>query len=153
MTALRKLHATVPKSRGQDVIVDLSKSERALLNHLRLIALKCRSAAREDLFEACRLLSSEETNSLDAHATALVKCLEEALGKRPKLLRPGLEKLTFDEAWLMRLLNSARIKDDPSFLFLLTSRVSAAQRHNLAFLLRAVAHRNDTQFNKQNNLE
>ncbi|MEO0692174.1 MAG: hypothetical protein AAFY90_04765 [Pseudomonadota bacterium] len=115
------------------------KGGRAVLNHLRLVALGCRSAARADLFEACALLSTDKATSGTAFAEALMKCLPQALGNRPRMLRPGVEELSFDEAWLNRLIEAAQQGDADSFTFLLRSRVRPEARRNVGYLIRSLA--------------
>ncbi|MEL6798475.1 MAG: hypothetical protein AAFO80_01250 [Pseudomonadota bacterium] len=112
---------------------------RAVLNQLRLVALDCRTAARADLFEACALLSIDKATSGTAFAEALMKCLPQALGTRPRMLRPGVEELSFDEAWLNRLIEAAQHGDADSFAFLLRSRVRPEARRNVGYLIRSLA--------------
>lgn len=110
-----------------------------LLNHLRLVALECRSAARTDLFEACALLSTDKETSANAFSAALIKSLPQALGLRPRLLRPGVQELSFDERWLVALLTAARAGDDDSFTFLLRSRVRSEAQRNMGYLIASCA--------------
>lgn len=110
-----------------------------IINHLRMVALDCRSAARADLFEACALLSHNPDVAKTAHAEALMKCLSQTLGKAPKMLRPGVVETSFDEAWLARLSLAARNDDDASLTFLLRSRVPLHACRNVAFLIRAIS--------------
>ena len=111
----------------------------ATLNHLRVIALNCRSKARADLFQACAVLSQDRHTARDTHGEVLMRCLSQALERRPVLFRPGAAELSFDEAWIARLVEAARDGDDDSFLFLICARVPIVARRNLAFLLRGVA--------------
>ncbi len=112
---------------------------RPLLNHLRVVALKCRVSARTDLFEACAMLSTDKSVARAAHAETLMKCLAQATGKRPVMFRPGAEEVSFDEAWLARMVLAAATGDTDSFEFLIRSRVPHWARRNLAFLIHAVA--------------
>lgn len=116
----------------------------ALLNIVRLKALRCRSAARTDLFRACAVLSLCKETAWDAYAEALVRCLAEATGKRLILHRPGAQEHSFDEAWLLRLIMCAREGDEDSFGFLVRSRVRASAQRNFSFLIRALVARADT---------
>lgn len=110
-----------------------------VLNHLRLVALGCRSAARQDLFKACALLAIEKDRARATHAEALVRALPEALGRAPRLMRPGVAEVSFDEAWLLRLVGAAATDDGASVEFLLRSRVCAPQRRNIGFLVHSLA--------------
>ncbi|MHA7874170.1 hypothetical protein [Roseivivax sp.] len=117
----------------------IAEPMRPLLNHLRVTALSCRTAARSDLFQACAVLSTDRTVARSAFAETLVRGLAQALGQRPVLYRPGAREVSFDEAWLARLAHSAQSGDEDSFQFLIRARVPHAARRNLAFLVRAVA--------------
>jgi len=110
-----------------------------LVNYIRVIALKCRSAPSTDMFEACSILSTDKTIARTAHGETLVRCFREATGKTPRLHRPGTEELTFDEAWIARLALAAARDEDHSFQFLVRSRVPKASQRNFAFLVRSIA--------------
>ncbi|SNR73396.1 hypothetical protein [Puniceibacterium sediminis] len=118
---------------------DLDPALRGLLNHLRMVSLQCRSAARTDLLEACRILSSSPDVARNAHAEMLMKCLSQALEKPPLLFRPGVEEVSFDESWLLRATLVVANKDFDSFRFLLASRVPSHARRNLGFLIIGVS--------------
>lgn len=111
----------------------------AFLNHLRFVAMNCRVKPRTDLFEACALLKVERSDSRDAHAEALMRCLTEAFGHPARLYAPGTQELTFDEQWLMRLGLSYAAHDRDSQSFLLGSRVSAENRRLVGFLVSRIA--------------
>ena len=69
----------------------------------------------------------------------LVRCLSQALGRRPVLYRVGEADTSFDEKWLIALARSLKTGDEASATFLLHSRVATHARRNLVFLLRGVA--------------
>lgn len=112
---------------------------RSLLEILRLHALACRSAAREDLFEACAVLAMSRAEAQGAHAQTLAGCLKQATGQRPVFLRPGSAEVSPDEAWITRAFEAVRREDEASFEFLLRSRIPEHFRRNVAFLLRSIA--------------
>lgn len=118
---------------------DLSANSRELLNHLRMIALSCRASARADLFEACAVLSSSKTVAKNAYAETLMKCLGQSLKQSPMLYRPGVEEVSFDEAWLIRAVEAAGREDWNSFEFLIRSRVPFAARRNLGSLIVSIS--------------
>lgn len=139
--------AVLSQSCGSDLQSErhIDDRSRAMLNDLRFVALECRAAARTDLFEACALLSRNPAVARSAHAAAFLRCLPQAIGRAPRLLRPGVAEVTFDEAWILRLLTSAAAGDHDSFAFLLRSRVDAWARRNIGFLAQSMAeqfHRN-----------
>jgi len=109
---------------------------RGFLDRLRWVALGCRAAARVDLFEACAVLSSDRHVADTAHAEVLVKGMSQAIGKPAVFYRPGVAEISFDEAWILRIVAAMDGGDDASLLFLLRSRVHPAACRNLGFLLR-----------------
>lgn len=109
------------------------------LNYLRVIALKCRSAAHQDLSEACAMLAVNRDQARLASAEVLIRCLSQAIDERPVFFRPGTIELSFDEAWLARLMESVQANDHDSFQFLIRSRVPRWAQRNVAFLIRSVS--------------
>lgn len=120
---------------------DLPHGAPEFLAHLRLAALSCRTAPRTNLFEACATLSLDREKAKTASLDILVRCLSQAMAQAPTFYRPGAERLSFDEAWLVQLVASVQRADLDSFEFLLRSRVIARSRRQLAFLLYRVAER------------
>lgn len=112
---------------------------RPVLTHIRIVALQCRSAARSDLFEACAVLSGSKNLPADTVAMALVRGLPTALGKRPAFYGPGSVDMSFDEAWIMRALQSIDAGDLDSLTFLISARIVPEHRRHIAFLLRRLA--------------
>lgn len=139
MAALTAFNANIPAPRKNAGAAELDATSRAILNQLRRAARDCRAAARADLFEACALLSADRGVAQRAHADALMKCLPQALGRRPKMLRPGVAEVSFDEAWIVRMATSAAQGDGDSFAFLLRSRVPPWARRNIAFLVASLS--------------
>ena len=113
-------------------------SERPLLDHLRTVARINRCKGYIDLFGACAALSGNRDIALHAASEVLVRCLSQALGRRPVLYRVGEPETSFDEKWLIALARSLNTADESSFVFLLHSRVPKHARRNLVFLLHNV---------------
>lgn len=113
------------------------------LNTLRLTALRCRSAARLDLFRACAVLAMERDRNPEVFADALIRTLGQGLGRSPNFLRPGCEERTFDEEWLLALFLAIRSGDDASATFLLDSRIDRSARRSLGFLIGRLAEHLD----------
>jgi hypothetical protein len=113
----------------------LSEEALAYVNFLRFASMTCRCMRKTDLFQACALLHADRSASRDAYASALMRCLEQALGKRARVLAPGAREMSFDEKWLLQLgLASAR-GDEASVAFLLKSRVKWEHRRLIRFLI------------------
>lgn len=115
---------------------------RGALNRLRLCAMDCRAAARTDLFEACALLSLHGEDAQRTFAATLVKCLPGAVNAPVKWYAAGATDLTFDEAWVLRCIACIRADDPHSLSFLLRSRVRAADRRYIGYLLGRIADQN-----------
>ena len=126
-----------PQARIVARVDDLSPEMKADLAALRMAALSCRSAARLDVFEACASLSLEPDPSVSTEA--LIRALPQAFGLRPVLFRPGNPAVSFDEAWLLRLIDAQRMGRTDDAAFLLTSRVAASMRRHVGFLAGAIA--------------
>ncbi|GFE66234.1 hypothetical protein [Litoreibacter roseus] len=132
------LHKTTQidiRPREEVQVGEFSPGAGEMLQWLRLVALDCRAAARTDLFDACAVLSTSETVAKTAHAEVLMRCLSQALQKEAVLYRPGVEAVSFDEAWLLRAAEAAAQANWSSFEFLLRSRVPASVRRNLGSLI------------------
>ncbi|GGG77917.1 hypothetical protein GCM10011415_28570 [Salipiger pallidus] len=120
---------------------EIAAEDRSLLEHLRVVALGCRVAARTDMFHACAVLAVDKPKAQAAHAQVLMRTLSQALGTRPRMLRPGVAELSFDERWLLALLRAVRMDDIDSLVFLMRSRVPHHAQRNLTFLIRMVSER------------
>jgi len=117
----------------------VQKGQDGFLNHLRFVALGCRARARTDMFKACALLTTDKTQSMRAHAEALVQCLNEAMSTRVVFFRPGTKELSFDEAWLVQFARALRHEDEDSVRFLLHSRVRPEHHRNMRFLVSRIS--------------
>lgn len=110
-----------------------------LIDHLRHVARDARCKSYVDLFGACATLSVNGHVARYAASEILVRCLSQALGRRPILFRDGECETSFDEDWLMSLARSIKTNDQASTTFLLHSRVPKHAHRNLVFLLGTVA--------------
>lgn len=106
------------------------------LDHLRHASRDVRCKGYVDMFGACAALSRNEAVAATAASEVLMRCLSQALGRRPILFRADEPEMSFDEAWLLALARSLREGDAESAAFLLRSRVPAHARRHLVFLLR-----------------
>lgn len=114
--------------------------QEPLLGHLRLAALRCRTAPRGPV-EACALLHPEA--QAEDYATALARLLPEVLIRRPVFWRTGTESLSFDESWLLALARALRTGDADSAAFLLARRVLPRGRPLLRLLVTGLSERLD----------
>ena len=113
---------------------ELTQSQYAELEFLRQVYLDCRAKPSSDLFSACDLLAFESDLAKASYAEALIRSLPQILDKKPVVMRPGYDFVSFDEAWLMSLIQACQEEDDDSMAFLVVSRVDPVNRRNAVFL-------------------
>ncbi len=111
----------------------------AALPMLRLAGLRCRAHRRIDPWQACRFLSPG--TDLDAYVDGVLLLLEDGLGRRPVFHAPAARDCSFDESWLLRLLERQMDGDGASVEMLLRSRIRPAELRRMRFLLRGLAER------------
>lgn len=111
-----------------------------LLDRVRRLAMDCRLAPRLDADRYCALLRAEKGPAGAAHLSGLMRLLPIALGRRAVFHRPGAREMTFDEAWLLRLVASIRAGDRDSVAFALASRVPRHLRAPIRFLAEGLAN-------------
>jgi hypothetical protein len=122
-------------------IVDIDQHPEAVLALIRQRADAARTAARLDLFKACAVLSMREQPSAYDFADAVARTLEQALGHRPEWHDPDEERMSFDESWLLRLVERSLACDTASVAFLISSRVPRGKRASVAYLVNGLAER------------
>ena len=115
--------------------VFVARDPDARLELLRTQAARCRTAAHLDLHRACNLLTLDTDRAPILFARALLRTLGQALGKRPIIHRPGATEVSFDESWLLRLIDRLEDGDMDSVTFLLSRRIPHEYRRSVAFLL------------------
>ncbi|WP_172329558.1 hypothetical protein [Mangrovicoccus sp. HB161399] len=113
------------------------------LDLIRREAARARTAPRLDFFRACSLLTLDAERAPIVFARALLRVLGQALGQRPVFHRAGSEATSFDEDWLMRLIDRLEAGDHDSVAFLLRRRVPHDYRRSVAFLLHGLVSRPD----------
>jgi len=136
MTALLRLSPDNQRPSGpRPPAQQITATDRALLNQLRMAAMGCRAAARTDLFEACALLALDGEDAKRTFIDTFVKCLPDATRAPIKWFAPGTVEMSFDEAWVMRCVSRIVADDQDSLSFLLKSRIAPAERRYIGFLL------------------
>lgn len=109
-----------------------------LLNRLRFLAQTCRSEAKLDLAQACSAIHVDAAKSLDGLATSLIRVISQAVEEPVIFLAPGARHMTFDEEWLLRVLDRAIARDGASVEFLLRRRVAGRNHYAFRSIVRAV---------------
>lgn len=138
------LPPSCPASAPRKESGDFDAGLRAALNRLRLLALRCRAARRIDVFSACALLSLDRSEAARAHAAAFLRAIPQAIGKAPVFHIPGTAEISFDEAWILRLIQAIQAGEGDSIAFLIASRVKPCHRRQLAYLAKGLSEGLDT---------
>lgn len=108
---------------------------RDLLDEVREAAARCQAQPRIELFQACAMLSDDRNRSRMTFRDALLRTLAEGLDRRPVFYRPRSRDLSFDERWLMALIEAVERGDGDSLAFLTASRLKPHARRQVAFLV------------------
>ena len=111
------------------------------LNRLRLSAMRCRARARVDVSEACDLLCVDEAQSELRFEEALLRSLHQGLGRKPRFYAVGAGEESFDERWLLQVLDAAERGDMASVEFLIRSRIDKIMQRSIRFLIRGAVGR------------
>ena len=101
---------------------------KSLINRLRFHATECRSAARLDIFEACKLFDTQKPLSEDYQLDIFVRTLGQATCKSIIWYKPGCEVYSFDEKWVMAIFRVYKNDDFMSYDFMVRSRISTQKR-------------------------
>lgn len=128
-----------PQETGETMNAGFSAPTIATLQRLRWAALHCRTLARIDPFEACRLLDLNGSKAESNFAIAIMQCLRQGLNRKPIFHRINAEDVSFDESWLLRLVYRAKNGDVDSVHFLIASRVAPPYRRSLSYLVFGLA--------------
>ncbi|WP_424966197.1 hypothetical protein [Dinoroseobacter sp. S375] len=121
-----------PAKAPERPVAQLSEKGRARLTALR-------DAARQTRFRP--YCSLEQTCLTDRHRAhpfeSLAACLPEALDRRIIIYRLGEDSLSFDEAWILSMLDRIDATDWDSLHFLIARRVCRPARVAVRMLLGA----------------
>ena len=101
---------------------------KSLINRLRFHATECRSAARLDIFEACKLFDPRKPLSECEQLDIFVRTLGQATCKSIMWYKPGCEVYSFDEKWVMAIFRVYKNDDFMSYDFMVRSRISTQKR-------------------------
>lgn len=110
-----------------------------LIDFLRVTYQLCRAKPKIDFIRACDVLKAREEAALSAYVETLVRGLPAALRRGITFRAPGCDELSFDEAWLLRAIQSQISQDEYSLAFLLNSRVKPAACPHLMFLIKKIS--------------
>lgn len=117
----------------------LSDCQIDVLNKLRCQAVTSRAKARIEFFSACAVIDPKATTSAADRLTLLLRLLDQVLPGGAVVHRPGERKLSFDERWLLSVIDADRRGDRDSLAFLISRRVEPAKRRLFALLVSGLA--------------
>jgi hypothetical protein len=109
------------------------------LRRIRRAAARARASARLELFGACAMLSADRDVAGRAYLDTLLRTLAQGLGRAPVIFCETCPQTSFDEQWLLALLDSHARDDRDSFAFLLCSRLPHTARRHVGFLIGGMA--------------
>lgn len=129
MNALRvPTFASSPTTRSAPI-------DRILLAQLRFVACTCRAGARVNPSCDCTAPGAGMKQCLGA----LVAIAPHATGRHLTFYRPGEAEVSFDESWVLALVEAAARGDGDSLRFLVIRHVARASRARIALLARRIA--------------
>lgn len=115
----------------------------ATLTMLRVLMRSCRAKAHMPVFEACALLYHRDGQSPQVYADALLRALGQALPKPPVVHTVATRERSFDENWLLALLDAIARDDQASATFLLRARLPLHYRRSVGWLAAQLVARLD----------
>jgi hypothetical protein len=122
-----------------DVSPDPVPTVPPILRYIRRASARARARARLDLFGACAMLSTERDIAARAYLDTLLRTLEQGLGRAPVIYCEACPQMSFDERWIMALLDAQGRHDQDSFAFLLCSRLPRPTRRHIGFLIAGIS--------------
>ena len=87
----------------------LHKSDFIFLERVRACAKEVRAYPRLDMFKACQLISMDIELLSSEVLEILVRSLPQAFGRHLAIQPPGTLHVSWDEKWLLSLVNSVSI--------------------------------------------
>jgi hypothetical protein len=106
------------------------------LERARACALEVRAYPRLDILRACQLISLDIDLLSSEMLEIFIRSLPQAFGRQIIIHRPGAEQLSWDEKWLLSIIEAVSRADYDSVHFLIESVVK--QKHRREFL--TIAH-------------
>ncbi len=126
----QSLHAT-----SRQGFYEIPFKGSGLIDFLRVTHQLCRTKPKLDFIRACDILKAREEAALSAYVETLVRGLPAALQSATNFHNPGCSELSFDEAWLTRVIQTHINQDESSLAFLVRSRVKCDARSHLLYII------------------
>ena len=106
----------------------LTDNQLRLLERIRRCASQVRCYPRLDVFEACQLISYD-ADLLDSEATQMfLRTMPQAIGRRLVIYRSHTNALSWDERWIISLIESVTRADYDSVYFMVNAVVQKKYR-------------------------
>ncbi|MEL6775511.1 MAG: hypothetical protein AAFS07_14060 [Pseudomonadota bacterium] len=121
----------------------LTSDDWRLLAMLRERAVMARVSPRVEPFHFCALIEANPAAAVEGFADAVMHVLPQAMGRPVLFRRPGPQGPSFDEIWVLGVLDACVRGDETSLRFALNARCSLALRRPLAFVFKGLAARLD----------
>ncbi|MEL7176745.1 MAG: hypothetical protein AAGK28_09510 [Pseudomonadota bacterium] len=126
---------TIPAERSPRSLPLDAETQRRLVP-LRQLMRKARSASRVDGYRICAAVGCGIAQQRETLSTTLVQVLGDAWGQAPVVYEPSAKTASFDEVWLLSVVDAQNAGNADSVAFLLTSRIP---RHSHRMVLSLIA--------------
>ena len=114
----------------------LKNLDITLLERARACAMEVRAYPRLDILKACQLISLDIDLLSSEMLEIFIRSLPAAFGRQVVIHNPGTKQLSWDEKWLLSIIEAVSRADYDSVHFLIRSAVK--QKHRREFL--TIAH-------------
>lgn len=123
---------------------DAPSTRTLCLDRARRCAARARLERRLDSGSVLNAMRCEGCPLQDETLSLLLRLLPVALKRRVVFHRPGVSETTFDEDWLLQLIETIRRGDEDSVIFALASRVDPKMRSTIRSLAEKCVARFDS---------
>ena len=106
----------------------LSRDQKLLLKKIRKCALDVRACPRLTVFRACQLISLGFHESNSNVLELLIRSMPDTFGRNLKFFNKGENEISWDERWLVTLIDCVSRADFDSVHFLINSVVQKEYR-------------------------
>tara|TARA_B100000900_G_scaffold410565_1_gene428578 strand:- start:113 stop:484 length:372 start_codon:yes stop_codon:yes gene_type:complete len=114
----------------------LTDAEILLLERARACALEVRAYPRLDILKACQLISLDIDLLSSEMLEIFIRSLPQAFGRQVIIHRPETQELSWDEKWLLSIIEAVSRADYDSVHFLIETVVK--RKHRREFM--TIAH-------------
>ena len=106
-------------------------NQKLLLDRLRTCKDKVRCYPKLEIFKACHLITLDK-NILNCDILELfIRMLPEAIGRQIQIYKPQSNQVSWDEKWIISLIEAISRADYDSVYFLVTSNIKKKYRNEV----------------------